>query len=253
MRAVLLALAFVAVAVVPASASTILSYTGSGPFGAPDLSDRVNIQSPEFNEGRAGGVLAGQFRMTDDAPDGLGDFLAFCVDLAQTLKPGQSYSVEALPFSTAAVANLDRLFTGFYTGVTDRLSAAAFQVAIWEIITDSDTVLDLASGGFTAANRHGASGDVIASATALLNGLSGAGAGGYQITFLRSATSQDLITVSPVPLPGAAGLLAASVLAFGAIRRRRACPDEGCANSRFTARRPAFWAERTRATPALGT
>lgn len=220
-RSLVLALALAAATALPASASTILTYTGSGPFGSPNLSDPVTIQAAGFNGGHPGGVQAGQFRMTDNTPGGLGDFLAFCVDLAHTIRSGQAYSFEALPFSSAATTNLDRLFTGFYAGVTDRLSAAAFQVAIWEIITDSDTGLDLASGGFRATNRSGASGDVLASATALLNGLSQARTGGYEITFLRSATSQDLVTVSPVPLPGAVGFLLAGIVAFSIIRRRQ--------------------------------
>ncbi|WP_254813731.1 VPLPA-CTERM sorting domain-containing protein [Rhodovulum sp. ES.010] len=153
---------------------------------------------------------------------GTGDrLLAWCVDLAHNLvKTSTPYETAAGLLGAEAVGNLDRLFTQHYGDATDAIASAAFQVAIWELVYDSDDI-DLSSGRF--ALRGATSGAVEDKAAEFL-ALSGE-TGGYRLTFLRSTAaptkSQDLVTVAPVPLPAAAGFLLAGLAALGAAGRRK--------------------------------
>ena len=200
-----------------ASASTVnVSYQGSGPFGSPNYSKVAYIASSDYT----GGTRAGPFRLTGD--NGMGDFVAFCVDLAKYLGNGQSYTTASnSAFGSAVDTNIDKLFTSSYAGINSRVEGAAFQLALWEIITDTASGFDLSSGGFRVSWAPAA---VVSQAASYLSGLASAATGGYQLTFLNSGSSQNLVTVSqisPVPLPAAAGMLGFGVLTLVGVRRRK--------------------------------
>ena len=95
--------------------------------------------------------------------------------------------------------------------------AAGFQLALWNALYDTDSVI---SGGAFRATASGA-------ITTLANGyLSAAasftGSRAWNLTFLESATGrQNLVTVSPVPLPAAGWLLIAGIGGLAALRRRK--------------------------------
>ena len=210
-----LAAAVLSVGATVVSASTVeVGYQERSVFGTPNLSSAVTISSP-FISGR---VAAGPFRLTGSG--GFGDFVAFCIDLGQYMARGKTYTVSgASTYGSEVDSNISRLFNSAYASLTTAVQGAAFQVALWEIITDtgSDSGLDLGMGAFTA----GANASVINQAADYLEGLGGASTGGYKLTFLASGQSQDLVTVSPVPVPAAFGMLGLGIAGLFGLRRRK--------------------------------
>lgn len=198
------------------SAATVnVTYQGSTAFGSPNYSRYVEITSP----GYSGGTFAGPFRL--NGTGGLGRFIAFCIDLSKYMTSGGTYTTASSSGYGAAVdTRIDKLFTAFYGSISNRVQGAAFQLALWEIITDTGNGTSLGSGAFRV-KWAGYSRDVILQANAYLRGLSSAGTGGYRLTFLNSGTSQNLVTVSVVPLPAAAGMLGSALAGLVVLRRRR--------------------------------
>ena len=208
--AMALGLAFAATA---ASATTVnVTYQSGGVFGTPNLSQVAKINSPSHN----GAVHAGPFRLAGSG--GFGNFVGFCIDLAKNMSNGNAYTTATSSAHGSAVdANIDRLFTSSYASVNTAVEGAAFQLALWEIITDTGSSLGFSSGSFLAS----ASGAVMTQANSYLSALSGASTGGYNISYLNSGTSQNLVTVSPVPLPAALGMLGLGIASLFGLRRRK--------------------------------
>lgn len=198
-----------------AASSIVVDYQETSVFGTPNLSSSVTIASPFYN----GNTAAGPFRLTGD--NGFGDFDAFCIDLAHHMANGQTYTVSGASSYGAVVDNyIDRLFNSAYASLSTAVQGAAFQVALWEIITDTGATsgYDLGLGDFTATASNAA---VISQATSYLAGLTGASTGGYTLTFLASPNSQDLVTVSAVPVPAAFGMLGLGLAGLFGLRRRK--------------------------------
>lgn len=173
-------------------------------------------------------VAAGGFALTD----GVDAFTAWCLDVSTTIKLSSLYSETVTPFPTdplsaTQVANVKRLFNTAFAGLdlTQAVASAGFQLALWELVNETGPGFGLGSGSFTAWDNAAA----VAFADQLLAGLSNPETGRYRLTFLASADprakdghySQNLVTVSPVPLPAAGGLLVIALGAIGALRRRR--------------------------------
>lgn len=205
-----------------ASAATIgLDYTGFSRGKAT-----VNIVSPVALPNNR--VAAGEFTFDVTERDGLpvsGEkFAAFCADIFTDLdQDGFTYSYEqgVTPFHGLVRDNLDQLFSVFYSTISDRISSAAFQVALWEIIHETAGAYDVASGFFSVKTTNG----VAELAQSYLNGLGGAATGRYQLTFYDghqsgAPGSQSLISATPVPLPASLLLLLGGLGAVGALRRK---------------------------------
>lgn len=192
-----------------ATAST-LTYNGLNISPAAKIDISATAEGKSFDN-----LSAGAFNMSD----GTNSFLGWCIDLLQTIKtapytPGQPGQVSA-----SEADDLNRLFTiGRATAQTDAITAAAFQVAIWEIVYETDGSYQLGTGNFQASDNAA----VVSAAQGLLNNL-GTAPGTYALSFFTSATSQDLVTgvPAPIPLPASGLLLLAGLGAMGVARRRQ--------------------------------
>lgn len=171
--------------------------------------ERVKIQEPL--DSRV--VTAGGFTMSS----GGDSFLAWCIDLFQTIKSA-TYTVERPGHVTdGAQENLSRLFTNNYDmAQTTATHSAAFQVAIWEIVYETDAAFDVRNGAFDASHNA----PVLNMAQDWLDNL-GSEEGTYRLSFYTSGDSQDLVAAA-VPLPPGMALMVTGLgLAAFAARRRQ--------------------------------
>ena len=200
------------------ASSFAIDYQVAGdPFGSVNLFAPVTIDSEVYD----GTFRAGQFNMTSEE---MGNFHAFCVEITQALGSGHTYENAPDLLDADVKNNVDRLFSSAYDLVTDSVTAAGFQVALWEIVEDTSTGFDLSSGNFSAVDASLTGGSVVGTAQGFLDGLASASTGLFKLDYLGSATSQDLVTAqrapTPVPLP-AGGLLLLSVGLFLVRRNKR--------------------------------
>lgn len=231
----------VATAVFIASAAPAVAITVdiNGPSAGGYGIARVTAPSIGFN---ADGVYAGGYSATDTTPapnNVLGDFVAFCLDLAAWIGKGQGYDfkVTATPFSNSVdlIANgglqrIQAIFDANYSEsvATDSIkTSAAFQLALWNAVYDDDwTVTGLAGDGFNATDRYyGVNGMINQANDYLLAAQNYNGPKKWRLSFLESTATpryQNLVTVAPVPLPAAGLMLMGALAGFGLLRRRRA-------------------------------
>lgn len=177
-------------------------------------------------------VGAWGFNMTDTTGP-LGDFVAWCLDLASFLAPkdvAKPYKITTDPFfnsdglDATQKARVQSVFDANYTGLdlTNGNKVAGFQLALWDALYDGDGKLD--GGTFRATAST--------SITDFANGYMSTAAlwdGGrlFDMTFLESTGTggdkrQNLVTVAPVPVPAAGGLLLLAIGGLAALRRRKA-------------------------------
>ncbi len=204
----------------PAPATTVtLSYTGAGPFGAPNLQEQVDILYTGAPGVSLNNVRSGAFSVTD----GTNSFLAWCFDIFAFLDNDVEYTVTdpADTMDPTITADrdslLNRLFSSQFADVDTAEEGAAFQLAIWEIVNeDPNGTLGLGDGLFTASDNAGA----ISLANTYLMNLGGAE--DYDLTYYVSGTNQDLMagTLAPVPLPAGVLFLMGGLGALGLMRRR---------------------------------
>jgi hypothetical protein len=207
-----------------------VAFTGAG------AGQMVKIVSPGHN----GDVFAGQILLSLSNSTGInlnGNWIAYCTDLYQTVTVNQvTYEVLAvqnLPMSAPmgalkaqAIADVYAVAAGNQFG-SDNDFCAAFQLAIWEIVTDYTggpaTLFDVTNGAFqaTMTDNSPLSAGIAGYLAALLAGV-GINAQNQNLIGLGNESYQDqIIDYGTIPAPG--------VLATGAIgallahkRRRRA-------------------------------
>lgn len=231
-----LAFTLAAVSATASSAATIqLETQGPSVFGS-NGSSAVQITSAADPVVSPLWVAAGSFALKGDLDGNPGSeaFNAFCLDIATWLRLPSLYTVTSSPFasdplSALQLSDIGKLFNTAYKGVdlTNATQSAGFQLALWEIVNETaGSPYALGSGNFSAAGSAAAA----SYADSLLAGLSGAVTQHYRLTFLQSTDpraadghySQNLVTVSPVPLPAAGLMLMAGLGGLGLMRRRRA-------------------------------
>lgn len=170
-------------------------------------------------EGTPEDVTGGLFRLTGD--DGVNppyDFEAFCFEFAQFFTPDLPFDMSAIA-DAGVLARVDALYTNAFASITDAITAAAFQFALWEISVD--TVLDLDAGDFQLTSSDDAAMKPLA-AGYLSNIQSGTwvGEGRNVYTLWSHPTAQDVLTVSQVPLPTSIVLLMGALAGFAFVGRK---------------------------------
>ncbi len=192
--------------------------------------------------GNSENLFAGQLRHELSNPAGptaislVGEFRTFCSDLAQrvtsTPKTYTVLPVESVPGSSpmgidiaAAIRSL--YATAGFTAVLATASndyATAFQLAIWEIISDFNpgmgpASLSLTSGNFSATKTDGSplSSNITTLANGFLSSFSAMLPSSHQVLGLSSGTAQDQLVL--IPTPGALAVLGLGGLMIA--RRRR--------------------------------
>lgn len=220
--------------------AAVFSFGATAAFATP-----VVLQNQDPNSLFAGGgfqtvtvqsgstqykVDAGGFRVTD----GASKFIAWCVDLANVISLPSKYTTTDTPFSgssgtySASVQdNLKKLFNTSYStlDLNNNTQSAAFQIALWEIVTEGQSNLSTWVGDFKVIHRTDA---MRLQAEEYLANLSGPVTQQYEFSFFESALdsngkqlSQNLVSVAPIPLPAAVWMLGGGIVLLGAVARRR--------------------------------
>jgi len=206
-NATLVAISLGILALVPAvTPADVMTYNGMG------LRDAVKVHAPGHLAHNLT-VNAGQLCVTY-----LGeDYDAFCVDIDQHAGSGEveEWTVYDLPQNGDLIAFL---FETYADGVTTGVEAAALQVAIWEVLSETDdSFFDLTSGNFRIRKNDAA----VTLATAYLSTVPDSYTPTVEPVVLHSETRRDVI-ISGGQVPEPASL---SVVSLGAVlmlvRRRR--------------------------------
>ena len=214
---------------------TMLSLTGQG------ITYAYNDGEDNFAGNTTAGIFTWQVVSTNGDDFTVGQtFQSFCVELLQNVNTGGTYDYEIVDpsvvpspngdldsgMSDGQAAMISSLFDQHWDDATDgsSLNAAAFQIAVWEIIYEGENVnygdgqaaatgLSTQDGWFTATNNNGAT-DLADQWLAGLfnNGIAAA------LTGFFSETQQDQITIVPLPAPVALAGLGLLGVALG--RRR---------------------------------
>lgn len=234
-------------AVAAVTATMIAGASGAAPISLKYNGSAAGYRTVTLNSVPvpvAGGltrVSAGGFSMSDTTPNGLGDFVAWCLDLgaflgtssehgyAATITPFQNGGVNLMAAGMARVqsifdANFSSTFFSDPDAQVNRAKSAAFQLSLWEAVYDDDW--DITMGSFQAT----ASQDVQSLATSYLQAASNwTGGSSWDLTYLESTSAsrrQNLVTAapSPVPLPATGIMLLAAIGGLAAARRKRQKP-----------------------------
>jgi PEP-CTERM motif len=178
---------------------------------------------------RNGNVPAGAFNLNPPAGE-----IAYCIDLAQTISFGTLYtdytkSSLALDggLTAARKGDIARLFHGFYdTSLLNSTNSAAFQLALWEIVFETDASRDVdsthgATRGVNYATSPDTPGGVITTANAWLAGLGAFSTDTTGLFTYRSGEHQDQIVYHRTPEPPTWIILCAGLGLVALLARRR--------------------------------
>ncbi len=185
--------------------------------------------------GRDRQVGAGVIPVTEVGSDPVREFTAWCIDVMTYILPTGSYTEQSdRPDSLTEEQEglINSLFTGFI-GETDSYNgAAAFQLAMWEIIEEDQSSLSLTDPGQNGGDSFFVKQDSnLNSAVSTANDWLGKLAGidpNYRLTYFIAHTdedsgdplSQNLVTATPIPLPAGIWLLGAGIGGLALARRR---------------------------------
>lgn len=212
-----------ALSLAPLMAGAATFITADNYFGG-NGSEAAHIASG--TPGVSENVLAGGFSMTGPLHGGGNEtFTAWCLDIVTYMQKSANYVTTDSPFQADLTAtqksNIEKLFETGFSGLdlTIGKNSAGFQLALWELVYETGSSFDLASGNFQATG-----GGAIGVAGILLGNLGHSITQSYELTWLQAEPhiSQNLVTASEVPLPAGGLLLAGALAGLAAWRRRKA-------------------------------
>jgi len=235
MRSVIALTAVLAAAGAAAADSVDLTYTGPGngrSFSVVANGTTTDVFAGQLNFSVVNGSGSTGVRLN-------GSLLTYCIDVLEPIGPGlNTYDLadlEDAPVTAGSIspamgaekaAAIARLYTaaGGNQFTADNDFAAAFQLAVWEVIADfstTGTTLDINAGDFEVTST------INLGTQSVLNGLLAAAADDSVAAFaglgaLTNEGFQDQLYAVAVPLPGAAGLAAVGLAGVVVTRRRRA-------------------------------
>lgn len=158
--------------------------------------------------------------------DTLQSFIAYCIEPNQSngrAGIARTYNVES--FSGVQAQHLQGLFSTSYASLTTYNDKAAFQLAVWEMVRETGSALDVNNGSFHVSSSDAASLQVANLANSYLaQALAYNGPAHYALTKLTNLQAQDLITATPiasVPEPQTYALFLSGLGFIGLLARRR--------------------------------
>lgn len=202
-----------------------------------DGGGHANVKIKNYDPYTNANVSAGGFRITD----GVNNMIAWCLDISHNLSLPASYIETDTPFSNSygltgtQQANVEKLFNTNYSGLdlNDNDQSAGFQLALWELVYEKSSSFDVTTGWFSASLSRWSTSLALDYANAFLDNLSGAITGAFNFTYYESVGetsygrhkskttySQNLISVTPVPLPAAGLLLGCGLMGLYFTNRR---------------------------------
>jgi hypothetical protein len=206
----------------PASAATLdITKQGSNAFKDKNGMNAWYESTTYSLGGKKVSASAGLFRLNaKDAKGVVKSFVAFCLEPLEILRLPKTYAI-GTPLSQTVVGRLGALVSNALHLVKDSRSAAAFQLAAWEIANEgAKTKLSLSGGAFKVltANKK--------TVTLAQNWLDGIGSGKWapnpRVTIISAQDTQDLVTdLAPVPVPAAGLMMMGALGGLAALRRRR--------------------------------
>jgi hypothetical protein len=176
-----------------------------------------------------------------------GTFYTFCIDLNEVINFNNVYTFTTQtdiadapkvaaggPMGSAKATEVGYLFGNYYGTLGSNDSLQAFQLALWNIIFDTDNSVSNGAGSFYVPTGSGISSSVVADANTMLGNVSS----GVQATDLEALIgqeidntgtfAQDQIVVNPligtggsVPLPKGSLMTAVLMAGYGIYRLNR--------------------------------
>ena len=216
-----------ALAMAPVAAATVdVSAQHPSVFGDATGANKwyVGVSYTNGKESRRN-VGAGVFRLVAKSDKGtVSNFMAFCLSPFEWLRLPLQYTV-GTDLSSTIVNRLAALTNGAWDKITDKHTAAAFQLAAWEIVSEkSENHLDITRGLFRVTAIDSRSAGRIAQDWLKSVEAQKFSTSLKDITILSADRTQDLLSgdlPAPVPLPGAAGMLLLALMTLGGAAKAR--------------------------------